>query len=851
MASVFRSIPRIGRWIHLLLLFLLCASGARGQYDNCTYGDVNTIRDGKCDDINNNEECLYDGGDCCECTVVTSLDYFDPENELLCRDPNSGCVDSRVGLYPSCTDGDIFDIGDGRCDDENNNEECGYDGGDCCDCTVKTTLEYFYAEDDRFCRDPNSDCVDPRVASYPNCTNGNIPEIGNGQCDSENNNKGCHYDGGDCCDCNTTDDASSPYYFSTLCVDPSASCYDSSAKALQSNCTDGYIPRIGDGECDTDNNNEGCLYDGGDCCDCNTTDDASSSYYSFTLCVDPSASCFNSSAAVLQSNCTDGSIPSIGNGQCDIENNIEGCLYDGGDCCNCIDGGSSSYQITSSSFRLCVDPSASCYDPSALTLRINCTDGYIPSVENGQCDIENNIEGCLYDGGDCCECTRTNDESSFNYQYSSSLTLCVDPSAPCYDSSAAAVQSSCTNGYVPSIGDGRCDEENNFEGCMFDGGDCCLCSCSYGQTYDCGISGFPCLDPDVFNREGYICVEPPPVLSACPVGLQREWIVDNSSQARELAEAVRCSGGSFNVTWKSKVIVDDTILIFGGTTLDVTSVDADAAIVGNGKTRLFTGVDASLNLRNITLSNGSAIYGGAIAVLRSSLTLDRVSFIGNTASNAGGAVHVSNRADVSFDGETTFCDNNAFDGGAIYIEDGSTALWRGHTVFSNNSASGNGGGVFVASSSSTVWTAKSHFLSNSANFSGGALHLANSSNASWSGETAFFYNTAIGGGGALYVGTYSSTVWTATLHFLANSANLSGGALYVEESSNASFAGETTFVENAAAGDGGAMYVGTYSNIIWTTASHYISNSAQSSGGGVTCVWPKQFDMGRSEHHFE
>ena len=313
---VFRSIPRIGRWIHLLLLFLLCASGARGQYDNCTNGDVNTIRNGKCDDVNNNEECLYDGGDCCECTAVTSLDYFDPKNELLCRDPNSDCVDLRVALYPSCTDGDIFNIGDGRCDDENNNEECGYDGGDCCDCTVKTTLECFYAEDDRFCRDSNSDCVDPRVASYPNCTNGNIPEIGNGQCDLENNNKGCHYDGGDCCGCNTTDDASSSHYFSTsfftLCVDPSASCFNSSGVALMSSCTDGW--------CDDINNNEGCFYDGGDCCDCNTTDDLSSIF--FKICVDPSAS-FNLSAVALQSNCTDGYIPNIGDGQCDIENNNE------------------------------------------------------------------------------------------------------------------------------------------------------------------------------------------------------------------------------------------------------------------------------------------------------------------------------------------------------------------------------------------------------------------------------------------------------------------------------------------------------------------------------------------------
>ena len=203
----------------------------------------------------------------------------------------------------------------------------------------------------------------------------------------------------------------------------------------------------------------------------------------------------------------------------------------GGTVVNCthIDDGSSSYQITSSSFRLCVDPSASCYSPTASTLQMNCTEGVVENVGNGQCDLDNNNEGCLFDGGDCCECTRTNDESFLINQFSSSFTLCVDPSALCYDSSAAALQSSCTNGNVSYIGDGRCDEQNNFEGCMFDGGDCCSCSCSCGQEYDCGISRFTCLDPDISDTEGYICVEPPPAPSACPAGLQREWIVENST----------------------------------------------------------------------------------------------------------------------------------------------------------------------------------------------------------------------------------------------------------------------------------------------------------------------------------
>ncbi|CAM9372591.1 unnamed protein product, partial [Ectocarpus sp. 12 AP-2014] len=41
--------------------------------------------------------------------------------------------DDLIGEYPDC--GGIFCfVGDSWCDEQNNNAECGYDGGDCCSC---------------------------------------------------------------------------------------------------------------------------------------------------------------------------------------------------------------------------------------------------------------------------------------------------------------------------------------------------------------------------------------------------------------------------------------------------------------------------------------------------------------------------------------------------------------------------------------------------------------------------------------------------------------------------------------------------------------------------------------------
>ena len=80
-------------------------------------------------------------------------------------------------------------VGDGVCNDESNNPECSYDGGDCC------------SNPDGYCDDVNNnevcffdggDCCESNV-------NGNQNWIGDSRCDDINNNLACTYDGGDCC----------------------------------------------------------------------------------------------------------------------------------------------------------------------------------------------------------------------------------------------------------------------------------------------------------------------------------------------------------------------------------------------------------------------------------------------------------------------------------------------------------------------------------------------------------------------------------------------------------------------------------------------------------------------------
>ena len=61
------------------------------------------IADNYCDDINNNMECSYDGGDCCGCNVVTWWC-----TECLCLDPNGSgggttCSQPTTGIWTPLT----------------------------------------------------------------------------------------------------------------------------------------------------------------------------------------------------------------------------------------------------------------------------------------------------------------------------------------------------------------------------------------------------------------------------------------------------------------------------------------------------------------------------------------------------------------------------------------------------------------------------------------------------------------------------------------------------------------------------------------------------------------------------
>ena len=123
-------------------------------------------------------------------------------------------------------------VGNGFCNDETNNPDCNYDGGDCCVGNANTN--------------PCSECVCHLIET---CAAGYHPLVGNGFCNDDANIAECDYDGGDCCGYNITSE------HCTECI-----CFH------QETCLAGIHPLVGNGFCNDDTNIAECNYDGGDCC---------------------------------------------------------------------------------------------------------------------------------------------------------------------------------------------------------------------------------------------------------------------------------------------------------------------------------------------------------------------------------------------------------------------------------------------------------------------------------------------------------------------------------------------------------------------------------------------------------
>ncbi|CAN0168925.1 unnamed protein product [Ectocarpus sp. 12 AP-2014] len=589
-------------------------------------------------------------------------------------------------------------------------------------------------------------------------------------------------------------------------------------------CTNGAIADIGNGRCDAELNVPSCGYDGGDCCSC--------------TCVDgPLYSCSEGTFDCLYPDCGDNPASDLeffetqdNTTKCNTFQNYPECNTLWSDCCEMDCGGE--YYCDTYHFD-CFD--STCLSQTVVAENPDCAGDWL-TIGDEFCDSENNNPECAYDGGDCCAgtCPLSLDSAcGFDGFADYSGFDCLDPAF--FDPTVVGEFPECTGSWS-MIGDGQCQEENNNPACGYDGGDCCICSCS--GTLCGGLAD--CLDPSA-GDEFYECSPPSPEALPCSAEVQQTWVVDEQEQAHALAAAVNCSGGSFEVEWRGTVVMEMPIVIGAGTVLTITGVDSSAVddddsgavMHGNEGTRLFTVVDAALYLSNITIAFGSSTVGGAIAAAGSTLTLVETMFIANTATDHGGAIYLSEGSSMSCTGGTFaynfagasgggvfvtgssvvscgglwFSNEAGHSAGAIIVTDGSSLSWSEEVDLASNTAGYWGGAVYAFGDSSVSWNASTLFYNNSANYFGGAVAAANSSSVSWTGETTFDSNSA-GQGGALLVYDGSSASWSDTAALFQNNTASSGGAAFIDESSALSCLGEAdSWFHGNTAYYGGALIV--------------------------------------------
>jgi len=114
----------------------------------------------------------------------------------------------------------------------------------------------------------------------------------------------------------------------------------------------------------------------------------------------------------------------------------------------------------------------------------------VQQINNGNCDIQyNTIESC-WDGGDCCNSTCYANTLLYN---NIARQTCGSNGYDCINPDTIEVKEDLPCRTVPlpnQVGNGWCDEANNFIPC-WDGGDCCNGTC----IGVCLNSTFDCLDP--------------------------------------------------------------------------------------------------------------------------------------------------------------------------------------------------------------------------------------------------------------------------------------------------------------------------------------------------------------------
>lgn len=309
-----------------------------------------------------------------------------------------------------------------------------------------------------------------------------------------------------------------------------------------------------------------------------------------------------------------------------------------------------------------------------------------------------------------------------------------------------------------------------------------------------------------------------------PSALSSPFVVQDTAGALQLAEAINCSSGTFDVDWVGSVTVKETIRVSNGTALFVVgTADGSSLVDGAGDTVLFEVSGGTLSLSGLSVNNGAGSDGGAIYATDSVLTVEKCTFSDNYAGDDGGAVYLYNSTLEAT--ESTFASNFANDSaGAMFAF--SSALTLKRSTFADNYANGDGGAVHLYNA--TLEATGSISTSNSAKEKGGAIDAREGSMLTLDG--CFFSNNYADHAGAMFLG--SSILGATGTRFSSNFANQTGGAIATFSAISA--IDSCVFSDNHAGGGGGCFSV--WQSVLTAGSCAFSGNSAATGGGGISAA---------------
>lgn len=312
-------------------------------------------------------------------------------------------------------------------------------------------------------------------------------------------------------------------------------------------------------------------------------------------------------------------------------------------------------------------------------------------------------------------------------------------------------------------------------------------------------------------------------LAAGPAAEAATYAVTNLNDAgagslRQAIADANGNAGADTVTFQAGL--SGTIALTSGQLVVSDSVDIQGpgatqlAVDAGGTSRVFYVYNPSalieVTISGLTITGGSAEFGGGVADQDESLTLDAVFVTGNEAVFGG----------------------TSGDGGGLWFDGSDVAIVIRDSDISGNAADEDGGGAYFGTTGNSITIERTAFRNNTAH-DGGGIYFYDVDHPSLLEDVIVSGNTAIGAGGGIYL--YDGGPMTISRTTISGNSAPEGGGMFMKQIDEPLTLENTTISGNTAtSGAGGGLFL-FYNSSFYTVELRHVTiagNSAATVGGG-------------------